>query len=269
MRDPAGELERRHRPAQLVGLARREPGALDRDAHRLFLEQRNAQRLAEHALELGSWIVDRLEALAPAKVWVDHVALDRPGADDRDLDDEVVERPRLDARQHGHLGAALDLESAERIGLADHRVGARVLGGDRRQVEIDTLVLAKQVEPAAHARQHAERENVDLHELQCVDVVLVPLDDLAVVHRRRLDRHQFVEPILGQDEPARVLRQVARRADQLAGEVEREAQPAVTEVEVELLGVLRLDPFGRPAPHLARQQLDHVLGQTERLADVP
>ena len=266
--DPAGELERRHRAAQLVGLAGREPGALDGDAHRLFLEQRHAERLAEHALELGCRIVDRLEPLAPAQIGMDHVALDRARADDRHLDDEVVEGARLDPRQHRHLGPALDLEGAERVGLADHRVGARILGRDGGEVEIDALVVLEQVEPAPHARQHAERQHVDLHELQRVDVVLVPLDDLAVVHRRRLDRHQFVEAVLGQHEPAGVLRQVARRADQLAGDVHGQRQAAIGEVEVEFLSVLRLDAFGAPAPDLAGQQLDHVLGQAERLADV-
>ena len=65
-----------------------------------------------------------------------------------------------------------------------------------------------------------------------------------------------------------MLRQVARRTDQLAGKVHRQPQPAIGQVEVELFGMLRLDPFGTPAPDLARQQLDHVLGQSERLADI-
>ena len=45
---------------------------------------------------------------------MDHVALDRAGADDRHLDHQVVEVARLEARQHGHLGPALDLEDADR-----------------------------------------------------------------------------------------------------------------------------------------------------------
>jgi hypothetical protein len=34
---------------------------------------------------------------------MDHVALDRPGAHDRDLDDDVVEFARLHPGQHAHL----------------------------------------------------------------------------------------------------------------------------------------------------------------------
>jgi hypothetical protein len=84
-------------------------------------------------------------------------------------------------------------------------------------------VLGEQIEAALHAGQHAERQHVDLHEFERVDVVLVPFDDLAVLHRRRLDRHEFVEPVAGQDEaagccdrwrgvPIELLRQLERQA---------------------------------------------------------
>jgi hypothetical protein len=94
--DPAGELEGRHGPAQLVGLAGREPGAFDGHAHGLFLEERHAQRLAQHLLQLGLGIGHRLLALAPAQIGMDHVALDRAGPDDRHLDDQVVETAGLE-----------------------------------------------------------------------------------------------------------------------------------------------------------------------------
>ena len=130
------------------------------------------------------------------------------------------------------------------------------------------LCFGQEIERALHAGQHAERQAIDLHELQRVDVVLVPFDDLAVRHRRRFDRHQFVEPVMGQHEAARMLRQMPRRADQFAGQRDGELEPPVLQVEVELLGVLRLDAFLRPAPDLRRQHLDEVFGQAERLADV-
>ena len=59
------------------------------------------------------------------------------------------------------------------------------------------LCSSQQIEGAAHAAEHAEAEHIDLHELEGVDVVLVPFDDLPVLHRGRLDRHQFVEPVAG------------------------------------------------------------------------
>jgi len=46
--DGAGFAEGRHGAAQLVGLGWGEAGGDDGDVHRLFLEQRHAQCLAEH-----------------------------------------------------------------------------------------------------------------------------------------------------------------------------------------------------------------------------
>ncbi len=251
-RDAARMFEGRHAPSELVGLARREARAFDGDAHRLLLEERHAQGLAEHLLQLGLGIDDILLALAAAQIGMHHVALDRARPDDRDLDDEVVEGARLDPRQHRHLRAAFDLEDAERVGLADHRVGRGILGGNGGEIEFDALVLGEQVEAALHAGQHAERKAIDLHELQGVDVVLVPFDHLAVLHRGRLDRDELVEPVVGEDEAAGMLREMARRADQLARKVQSETQPPVAEIEIQILGVLRLDAFLRPAPDLAR-----------------
>ena len=128
-------------------------------------------------------------------------------------------------------------------------------------------MLGEQVEGATHAGQHAKGEDVHLHELQDVDVILVPLDDLAIFHGRRLDRHQLIQPVAGQHEPTRVLREMARRADKLVRELKRQAQSPVTHVEVEALGVSRLDAFA-PAPDLRRQRLGQVFGQAERLADI-
>ena len=113
-----------------------------------------------------------------------------------------------------------------------------------------------------------KREDVDLHEFEGVDVVLVPFDHLPVDHRGGLDRHEVVEPVVGQDEAAGMLAEMARRADQLAGEIERQAQAPVGKIEVQLLDVLVLDAFLRPAPDLRRQHLDEVFGEAERLADV-
>ncbi len=64
-------------------------------------------------------------------------------------------------------------------------------------------MLGKQIEGAAHAAEHADAEYVDLHDLQFLEIVLLPFDHPAVDHRRRLDRHEIVEPVAGEDEAAR------------------------------------------------------------------
>jgi hypothetical protein len=49
---------------------------------------------------------------------------------------------------------ALDLERAQRVGLADHGVGARVLRRDGREIELDALRVDQEIECPLHARQH-------------------------------------------------------------------------------------------------------------------
>src|SRR5262249_14042785 len=64
--DATGVFKSRHGAAQLVGLAGRKARASDRNAHRLLLEERHAQRLAEHFFEFWRGIVYGLLAFAPA-----------------------------------------------------------------------------------------------------------------------------------------------------------------------------------------------------------
>ncbi len=54
------------------------------------------------------------------------------------------------------------MSDAERVGLADHRIGLGVLGGDGGEIERDAFVLSEQVEATFHAGKHAEREGNQL-----------------------------------------------------------------------------------------------------------
>ena len=134
---------------------------------------------------------------APAQIGMHHVALDRPRPHDRDLDHEIVEFARLEPRQHRHLRAALDLEDAERVGPAQHLVDLGLLGRDRGEVETAAVMLLDQREGLADAGQHAERQDIDLQDAERVEIVLVPFDDGAVLHRRVLDRHQLGQAARG------------------------------------------------------------------------
>ena len=129
-------------------------------------------------------------------------------------------------------------------------------------------MLAEQIEGAAHAAEHADAEHVDLHDLQFLEIVLLPFDHLPVDHRRRLYGHEVVEPVAGEDEAAGMLGEVARRADQLAGQLQGEGEPGIVLVETELLHMLFGDAVVRPAPDLARQGAGHVFGKAQRLADL-
>ena len=77
-------------------------------------------------------------------VGLDGAADDRARADDRDLDDQVLQLARLGARQHLDLGAALDLEGADRVAGADHVVDARVVEVDPAEVDRRLAVVDDQ-----------------------------------------------------------------------------------------------------------------------------
>jgi hypothetical protein len=77
------------------------------------------------------------------------------------------------------------------------------------------LCFADQVEGLGHAGEHAERQHIDLHELQGLDIVLVPLDCLPILHACRLDRHEIVEAVIASNKAAGMLAQMSRRAHQL------------------------------------------------------
>ena len=210
--------ERRHGAAQPVGVGGRKARRHHGEAHRLLLEQRHAERPPQHLLQFVGRAVlrrgrgkgDVFDPLPAAQIGMHHVALDRPGPDDRHLDDEVIELARPQTRQHVHLRPALDLEHADRVARAEHVVDGRILPGDRVQRVALAARRRDQVERLADAGQHAERQDIDLHHPDRVDVVLVPFDEAPVLHHRRAARHQVVQELFRQHEAADMLREMAR-----------------------------------------------------------
>ena len=242
---------------------------------RLFLEERDAVGVLQDGPELvrvpvrGGGEHDGVPALAPAQVGVDHVPLDRPGPHDRDLDHEVVELLGLQAGQHRHLRPALDLENADGIRPREHGVDLRPLGrdvGERRVV--DAVGAAQEIQAATQAGQHAEAQHVDLHQAEDVDVVLVPLDEGAVRHRRVADRHGLVEAVAREHEAADVLGEVAREADERGREVEGLPDRGVLRVEPGLGHVPVGEPVAPRAPDRVGHQRGDVGGEPEHLADL-
>ena len=264
--DGADVAEGRHGATQLVGPLGREPCPDDGDPHRLLLEERHAERLVEHFLQLFGRIGDLLLAALPAEVGMHHVALDRAGADDRDLDDQVVELFRAQPRQHVHLRPALHLEHADAVGAAEHGVGLGVVLRHRLQGQRPAAVLGDQREGAADAGEHPEAQHVDLQDAQRLDVVLVPFDGVAVLHRRLGDDGELRQRAAGDDEAADMGGEVAGEAGQLLGQLAGHAEArAGGRVEA---------PFGRHlgerrslgAPDRLGQPRGHVLRESHRLA---
>ena len=192
-----------------------------------------------------------------------HVALDRPGADNGDLDHQIVEFLRAQPGQHGDLGTGFDLEHADGIAAAEHPIHIRVFAR-----HIGKFHNPDQIERAADAGEHAERQHIHLHDAERVDVVLVPLDEGAVLHRRVADRHRLVQTATGQHEAADMLGQMAGQADQFAGQFDGTAQDGAGGVDADFGQPLVRPEFFSGMARLLTQQRGGVVRQAHRLADV-
>ena len=266
-----------HGAAQRVRLVRRELCRLHGEAHRLLLEQRHAEGFFEHPAQLvgravlgrGRGVDHLLQPVAAAQVGMHHVALDRAGAHDRHLDHQVVEAAGLEPRQHVHLRPALDLEDADRIRPAQHVVDLGVVLRHRGECQMQALVLGQQREGFADAGQHAEPQHVDLHQPERLEVVLVPFDEGAVLHRAVADGHHLRQRPARQHEAADMLREMAGEADQLGRERNGPAQQRISGVEPGLAQAPLGTALPVHVPQRAGEGCGGVLREPHGLAHVP
>ena len=264
--------EGRHRAPQPVGIDGGKIRCDDRQLHRLFLEQRHAERLAEHLAQLAGVVrrcrrrkLDRFATLSSPEIGVNHVALNRAGPHDRDLDDQIVEFARAQPGQHVDLRAALDLEHADTVAPAQHVIDGGVVLWNGVERVIAQPVRTHQIEALANACQHAERQDIDLHQAERVDIVLVPFDEGPVGHGGIVDGHQLVEPPLGQHETADMLRQMAREMEQT---VDQQLQPLhrrIVEAVARLGKALLLHRAGIAAPYRRADPVGDIVGEAEHL----
>ncbi len=271
----ADMAEGRHRPAQLVRLRRGEFGRDDRQLHRLFLEQRHAiglfQQIAQFigiVRRIGRGKFGFFQPRAATQIGVDHVAFDRAGPHDRDLDRKVVKLARAQTRQHVDLGAAFHLEHADAVAPAQHVVNGRIIGIKvHHQLMIAQPMVAHQVECLADAGKHAERQHIDLHQAERVNVILVPFDEAAVGHGGMMERHGFIEPVLGEDEAADMLRQMAGkgRFKQLPHQFAQAHDLRVGKVETGFADPLFVHVARIAAPDGAGEAGDDIVGQAQHL----
>ena len=147
---------RAHGSAQQVGVFSRAVADGHRHLHQLLLKHGDAEGALQHRLEL--WVRVRhlfLPELAPHER-VHGTTLDGPRPDQGDLNHEVVEPPRLQARQQPHLRARFDLKDPDRIGPAQHVVDPLLLLRNRRELPHLPRGVANEIETVLQGRQHPE-----------------------------------------------------------------------------------------------------------------
>ena len=92
-------------------------------------------------------------------------------------------------------------------------------------------MLFQQIEPSLQAGQHAERQDIDLQNAERIEIVLVPFDRRAIVHRGIGERHHLVEPRASDHEAAGMLRQVAGETGEFGGERSALAETRLGRIE--------------------------------------
>ena len=121
---------------------------------------------------------------------------------------------------------------------------------------------------ALDGREHPECQAIDLEQTERVEVVLVPLNDGALVHRSVFDRHHPLEEVARDDEAADVLGQVAWEALQLAGECHQPRNQRILRVEAGFPDAGRIDTAPVPPREYASEPLDLREIEAKRLAHV-
>ncbi|HEX9660200.1 MAG TPA: hypothetical protein VGA18_07855 [Rhodothermales bacterium] len=116
--------------------------------------------------------------------------------------------------------------------------------------------------------EHSETETVHLEDSQCVDVVLVPLDEGAVGHGGVFDGDHFAERPAGDDETADVLGEVSRETDNLSDEFGEHAHGAVVGVQAGLAEEVGADVHAVPPFVLLGEGVDVIEREAQGLADV-
>ncbi len=114
-------------------------------------------------------------ALTMGNVRLDRATNDRTRANNRHFDNQVLQAARLGSRQHLNLGAAFDLEGADRIANADHVVDVGVVELDPAQIDRCLVVVDDQIETFLNQREHAQGQEVDLDHPGVVAGILVPM----------------------------------------------------------------------------------------------
>src|SRR5207253_3653293 len=129
-----------HRSPETVRFGAREAGALHRDFQNLLLVENDTERLFQDWLQARMDVHHRFPALLAPQIRMYRVALDRAGADDGDLDDQIIERFRTRPRQCLHLRPALDLEDPDGVGFFAQLVDLRIFQVERIEVRADAGV---------------------------------------------------------------------------------------------------------------------------------
>ena len=221
---PALALPGGHGAAQAVRLTGAETRRQHGNAHHLFLKNRHPQRAFQRFLQCLAGVDDLLRMLARLQIRVHHATLDRARSHDSHFNHQVIKTLGSEARQHAHLGPALDLEHTHSVRSANHLVSGRIFSRNVLHPQGAAALLADQVQATPDGAEHAQGQHVDLEPAHGIQIVLLPLDDRALRHGGVLHWHQTRQLVLRQHKASHMLAQMAWKALQLGAQAEPELQ---------------------------------------------
>ena len=159
--------------------------------------------------------------------------------------------------------------------LLDRGERRGIVEGDPREVDPLAARAGDQLDGALDRGEHPQPEQVDLQEAGVGAGVLVPLDELAALHRRRHHRAAVDQRPGRDDHPAGMLGDVARQPERLPREARR-ARPSARraralperarEVALDLSRCPKAVGAARDTLDLARRQPEHLAELADRAA---
>ena len=226
----------------------------------LLVEHHDAVRGPEDRPQVGVQVARHPPALLGLQVGRDHVALDRPGPEQRDVGDDVVEGVEPGLADQLALPRGLDLEAAEGLGLRDQVEGPGVVAGHLLLVvEVDPHALEPLdlVDGVRHRGLHPDAEHVELEQPEVLDVVLVELAHreprVGGLHRGAVEQRR-----VGEQHAAGVHRDVPGQPVEPLDEPEQQVEPLLAEPGGPQLGEVAQGDPGVPRPDVRERLGDRV-----------
>src|SRR5690606_24286777 len=118
---------------------------------------------------------DGFKVLAPSQIRMHHATLYGSGTYDGNLNHQVVELLWPESGQHAHLSTRFDLEHTDCVSIADHFKSAFIVPRDVIQREGQATALADQFQTALQGAEHAQCENIYLHDVHGFQIIFFPL----------------------------------------------------------------------------------------------
>ena len=259
-----------HGAAQQIGFPERIAGERLRDLHHLLLVDDDAVGLLQDRLEQRVEIVDMLLAVLAAIVERDVVH--RARAIERDEGDEVLQPVGLHADQRAPHALPFHLEHADRFAARQHGESRRIVEGDRHQVQIDVPAV-EELHGMLEHRQRLQAQKVELHQSRLLDPLHVELGDRERRARIAVERHQFLERPVADDDAGGVRRSVAVEPFELHGDRQKAIDDRLLltrllEARLALDRLFERDGIGRVGGHQLAEPVDLPVGHFEHASDV-